>query len=59
MKDQVGKVVIPELMGRVSIFRKTTSVSYIGVHGLALPVWHAFVVHWFGSIVVFIVSQVV
>jgi hypothetical protein len=41
MKDQVGKVVNAELMGRVSISRKTTSVSCIGIHGVARPIWLA------------------
>lgn len=37
----MGKVVVPELMGRVSISRKITSVSCNGVHGVAPHVWHA------------------
>jgi hypothetical protein len=41
MKDQVSKAVNAELMGRVSISRKITSVSCTGVYGVAPHIWHA------------------
>ena len=41
MKDQVGKLVNAELMDRVSISRKITSVSITGIRDVARSIWLA------------------